>query len=74
MPYTIDPNDNTQSNFVYVGSGFDHQLSYIFQTMKLLVGIHTNSWRRHQGLAQIQSSTFFVTKYIWDILLKFRVN
>jgi hypothetical protein len=58
MPYTIDPNDNTQSNFVYVGSGFDHQLSYIFQTMKLLVGIHTNSWRRHQGWHKYKAVLF----------------
>jgi hypothetical protein len=59
---TIDPNDNTQSNFVYVGSGFDHQLSYIFPSNYEIIGrystqtVGTTSKLWHQ----IQNSTLLL--------------
>lgn len=35
---TINPLDETESNFVYTGSGFDYQLSYLFPTDYEIIG------------------------------------
>ena len=70
---TIDPNDNTQSNFVYVGSGFDHQLSYIFPSNYEIIGRYSTQTVGDDIKALAPNTkqySFGVTKYIWEHTFK----
>ena len=70
---TIDPNDSTQSNFVYVGSGFDHQLSYIFPSNYEIIGRYSTQ-KVGDDIKALAPNTkqysFGVTKYIWEHTFK----
>lgn len=70
---TIDPNNSTQSNFVYVGSGFDHQLSYIFPSNYEIIGRYSTQ-KVGEDIKTLAPNTkqysFGVTKYIWEHTFK----
>jgi hypothetical protein len=70
---TIDSNDNTQSNFVYVGSGFDYQLSYIFPSNYEIIGRYSTQ-KVGDDIKALTPNTkqysFGVTKYIWEHTFK----
>jgi hypothetical protein len=66
---TFNPNDATQSNFVYVGSGFDYQLSYNFPSNYEVIGrFSTQKAGRDIKLLTPDSLqyTLGLTKYIWE--------
>jgi hypothetical protein len=68
-PVTLNPNDATDRSFVYVGNGFDYQLSYIFKNNYELIGRyslqHVNQ-QIHQFTPHIMQYSLGVTKYIWE--------
>jgi hypothetical protein len=66
---TFNPNDATQSNFVYVGSGFDYQLSYNFPSnYEVIARFSTQKAGRDIKLLTPDSKqyTLGLTKYIWE--------
>jgi hypothetical protein len=66
---TFNPNDAMQSNFVYVGSGFDYQLSYNFPSNYEVIGrFSTQKVGRDIKLLTPDSKqyTLGLTKYIWE--------
>lgn len=70
---TIDPNDNAQSIFVFVGSGFDHQLSYIFPSNYEIIARYSTQTvgKDIKALApNTRQYSFGVTKYIWEHTFK----
>jgi hypothetical protein len=70
---TINPSDNTQTNFVFVGSGFDHQLSYIFPSNYEVIGRYSTQTVGDDIKALVPNSkqySFGVTKYIWEHTFK----
>lgn len=74
---TINPDDITESNFVYVGNGFDYQLSYNTRTNYEFIGRYSI-----QNVGEdIQTKTpntkqfsFGVTKYIWEHSFKIQTE
>ena len=74
---TVDPNDNTQSNFVFVGSGFDYQLSYIFPSNYEIVGRYSTQTVGEDIKALAPNTkqySFGVTKYIWEHTFKIQTE
>jgi hypothetical protein len=74
---TVDPNDSTQSNFVFVGSGFDHQLSYIFPSNYEIIGRYSTQTvgKDIRALApNTKQYSFGVTKYIWEHTFKLQTE
>ena len=74
---TVDPNDNTQSNFVFVGSGFDHQLSYIFPSNYEIIGRYSTQTVGEDIKALAPNTkqySFGVTKYIWEHTFKIQTE
>ena len=70
---TFDPNDSTQSNFVFVGSGFDHQLSYIFPSNYEIIGRYSTQKVGDDIKALVPNAKQYslgVTKYIWEHTFK----
>ena len=70
---TINPNDSTQSNFVFVGSGFDHQLSYIFPSNYEIIGRYSTQKVGDDIKALVPNAKQYslgVTKYIWEHTFK----
>ena len=66
---TFNPNDPTQSNFVYVGSGFDYQLSYNFPSNYEVIGrFSTQKVGKDIKFLAPDSKQFTLglTKYIWE--------
>ena len=70
---TVNPDDVTQTNYAYVGDGFDYQLSYNFRSNYEVIGRYSV---QHAG-ADIHALTpdtkqysLGVTKYIWEHTFK----
>ncbi len=70
---TLNPDDVTQTNYVYIGDGFDYQLSYNFRSNYEVIGRYSV---QHAG-ADIHALTpdtkqysLGVTKYIWEHTFK----
>lgn len=70
---TVNPDDRTQTNYAYVGDGFDYQLSYNFRSNYEVIGRYSV---QHAG-ADIHALTpdtkqysLGVTKYIWEHTFK----
>jgi len=66
---TVNPADITQSNFVYVGNGFDYQLSYLLKSSYEFVGRYSLQ-KAGDDIEALTPNTkeysFGVTKYIWE--------
>ncbi|MGO4817783.1 porin [Flavobacterium sp. W22_SRS_FP1] len=70
---TFNPEDVTQSNFAYVGNGFDHQLSYNFLTNYEIIGRYSTQkvGEDIRALApNTKQYTIGLTKYIWEHTFK----
>jgi hypothetical protein len=66
---TVNPNDAMQSNFVYVGHGFDYQLSYNFPSNYEVIGRFSTQKVGDDIKFLAPDSkqyTFGLTKYIWE--------
>jgi phosphate-selective porin OprO/OprP len=70
---TFDPDDVTQTNFAYVGSGFDYQLSYITKTNYEFIGRYSIQ-KVGNDIEMLTPHTkqysIGVTKYIWEHTFK----
>ena len=66
---TFNPNDAMQSNFVYVGSGFDYQLSYNFPSNYEIIG-RFSTQKVGEDIKFLEPNskqyTLGLTKYIWQ--------
>lgn len=72
-PITFDSNDVTQSNFVFVGEGFDYQLSYVTQNeIEFITRFSTQ--KVNETIKKLTPDTnqfsLGVTKYIWEHAFK----
>jgi phosphate-selective porin OprO/OprP len=70
---TVNPDDITKFNYAYVGSGFDHQLSYNFPSNYEIIGRYSTQKVGDDIRALAPDSkqyTIGVTKYIWEHTFK----
>lgn len=74
---TYNPDDLSEFNYVFVGNGFDYQLSYLFKNNYELIGRYS---LQHVD-AEIQAFTpnvkqfsLGLTKYIWEHLFKLQTE
>ncbi len=70
---TVNPDDNSQSNYAYVGSGFDHQLSYNFLSNYEIIGRYSTQKVGEDIKILAPNSkqyTVGLTKYIWEHAFK----
>ena len=66
---TFNPDDITESNYAYVGNGFDYQLSYILRSNYEFIGRYSiqKTGKDIQALTpNTKEYSFGVTKYIWE--------
>ncbi len=74
---TINPLNITQSNYVFVGNGFDYQLSYITKKKYEIIGRYSiqNVGNDIEKLApKTKEYTFGLTKYIWEHTFKLQAE
>lgn len=70
---TVNPDDITQTNYVYIGDGFDYQLSYNFRSNYEVIGRYSV---QHVGAdihalaPDTKQYSLGVTKYIWEHTFK----
>jgi hypothetical protein len=72
-PVAFNPQNNTQFNYVPVGSGMDYQLSYVFPTNYEIIGRFSTQNMHNNIKAFIPDSKQFtlgVTKYLWEHAFK----
>lgn len=70
---TFNPEDVTESNYAFVGNGFDYQLSYNFRSNYELIGRYSiqKVGKDIQTLTpNTKEYSFGVTKYIWEHAFK----
>ena len=70
---TFNPDDLTESNYAYVGNGFDYQLSYNLKSNYEFIGRYStqNVGDDIQAIApNTREISFGVTKYIWEHAFK----
>lgn len=70
---TFNPFDLTESNYAYVGNGFDYQLSYNLKSNYEFIGRYStqNVGSDIQAIApNTREISFGVTKYIWEHAFK----
>lgn len=70
---TINPNDALQSNYVFVGNGFDYQLSYNFVSNYEIIGRYSlqNVGKDIENLVpKTKQYSLGLTKYIWEHAFK----
>ncbi len=76
-PITINSDDITENNFVYVGHGMDYQLSYLFLNDYELSG-RFSTQKMHkdvQALAPDKNQySLGLTKYIWEHSFKMQAE
>lgn len=76
-PLTFNPNDATDFNYVYVGNGFDYQLSYLFKNDYEVIGRyslqHVNE-DIHQFAPHVKQYSLGLTKYIWEHTFKLQTE
>lgn len=76
-PITVNPDDISETQYVFVGDGFDTQLSYIFENNYELIGrfSHQTPHDHIKNLTpQTNQFTLGVTKYIWEHSLKLQAE
>jgi len=74
---TVNPADNSQSSFAYVGSGFDYQLSYNFPSNYEIIGRYSTQkvGEDIKILApNTKQYTLGLTKYIWEHTFKLQTE
>lgn len=76
-PITINPLDNSDISFVYVGSGMDYQLSYLFPNNLEVIGRYSFQ-KMHKDVEALTPNknqySFGVTKYIWEHAFKMQAE
>ncbi|CAM4119020.1 porin [Flavobacterium antarcticum] len=76
-PLTFNPIDVTDFNYVYVGNGFDYQLSYIFNKDYEVIGRyslqHVNK-EIHEFTPHVKQYSLGLTKYIWEHTFKLQTE
>ncbi|NHM06928.1 porin [Flavobacterium sp. CYK-4] len=74
---TINPLDTTESNYVFVGNGFDYQLSYNLRSNYEIIGRYSTQ-NVGEDIRSIAPNTrefsFGVTKYIWEHSFKLQTE
>lgn len=74
---TINPDDASESRYVFAGSGFDTQLSYLFKSNYELVGRFSYQ-EPHKDIEMLTPQTnqysLGITKYIWEHALKLQAE
>ena len=72
-PLAFNPEDITDFNYVYVGEGFDYQLSYIFPTNYEIIG-RFSTQKMHEDIQALtpdsKQYSLGVTKYLWEHAFK----
>ena len=72
-PVAFNPENNTQFNYVPVGSGMDYQLSYFFPTNYEIIG-RFSTQNMHNNIKALtpdsKQFTLGVTKYLWEHAFK----
>ncbi|MFC6095732.1 porin [Flavobacterium qiangtangense] len=72
-PITFNPEDVTGFNYVYTGSGFDYQASYLFPTNYEIIG-RFSTQKVHQDIETLAPNakqySLGVTKYLWEHAFK----
>ena len=74
---TINPLDATESNYAYVGSGFDYQLSYILLSNYEIIGRYSTQKVGDDIRLLAPNSKEYsvgVTKYIWEHAFKLQTE
>ena len=76
-PVTFNPTDATDFNYVYVGNGFDYQLSYLFRNDYEVIGRyslqHVNR-EIHAFTPHVKQYSLGLTKYIWEHTFKLQTE
>lgn len=76
-PITKNPLDNSDISFVYVGSGMDYQLSYLFPNNLEVIGRYSFQ-KMHKDVEALTPNknqySFGVTKYIWEHAFKMQAE
>ena len=76
-PVTFNPADATDFNYVYVGDGFDYQLSYLFRNDYEVIGRyslqHVNP-EIHVFTPHVKQYSLGLTKYIWEHAFKLQTE
>jgi len=72
-PITFNPEDITEFNYVYTGSGFDYQASYLFLTNYEIIG-RFSTQKVHRDIETLAPNakqySLGVTKYLWEHAFK----
>ena len=72
-PVTVDPLDDTNIEYVFTGSGFDYQLSYLFPSNYEIIG-RFSTQKVHEDIEMFTPNTkqysLGLTKYIWEHAFK----
>jgi hypothetical protein len=74
---TYNPLDLTQSNYVFVGNGFDYQLSYITQSNYEIIArysLQKVGMDIHDSVPNTKEYTIGLTKYIWEHAFKLQTE
>lgn len=76
-PITTNPLDDLDISFVYVGSGMDYQLSYLFPNNLEVIGRYSFQ-KMHKDVEALTPNknqySFGVTKYIWEHAFKMQAE
>lgn len=74
---TFNPSDAADFNYVYVGNGFDYQLSYLFKNNYEIIGRyslqHVNK-EIQEFAPNVKQYSLGVTKYIWEHTFKLQTE
>lgn len=76
-PITVDPDDVTESNYVYTGKGMDYQLSYTFPKNYEIIG-RVSTLKAHRDIKALTPDTneytIGLTKYVWEHAFKLQTE
>ncbi|MFD0963066.1 porin [Pseudofulvibacter geojedonensis] len=76
-PISVNPDDNTETTYVFKGMGTDAQLSYLFPTNYEVVGRYSYQ-QPHSDIENLHPTTnqlsLGVSKYIWEHALKLQAE
>lgn len=76
-PLTVNPEDNTDVRYVFVGEGIDFQGSYLFRNNYELIGRYSNQWvddKIEMFEPNTQQFSLGLTKYIWEHAFKLQAE
>ncbi|MNS34134.1 hypothetical protein D3C72_662570 [compost metagenome] len=72
-PITVNPEDATDIQYVFTGSGMDYQLSYLFPSNYEIIG-RFSTQKVNEDIQELAPDTkqysIGVTKYIWEHAFK----